>query len=75
MCLSFNPLIVFSLKIDVLAHFTIFNFQDIAELMAIVPDDSEEPGITGGAFVDVKDTISPFGFQRCEGVDLVTIFK
>ena len=43
--------------------------------MSIVPEDAEEPGITGGAFVDVKDTISPFGFQRCEGVDLVTIFE
>ena len=38
--------------------------------MSIVPSDSEEPSITGGAFDDVKDTISPFGFQRCEGVDL-----
>jgi EH domain-containing protein 1 len=38
--------------------------------MSIVPQDSEEPCITGGAFDDVKDTVSPFGYQRCEGVDL-----
>ena len=30
----------------------------------------EEPAITGGAFSDVKDQTSPFGFQKCEGVDL-----
>ena len=45
-------------------------FQDIADLMSIVPSDSEEPSITGGAFDDVKDTVSPFGYNRCEGVDL-----
>jgi len=45
-------------------------FQDIADLMSIVPQDSEEPSITGGAFDDVKDTVSPFGYNRCEGVDL-----
>jgi len=38
--------------------------------MSIVPQDSEEPSITGGAFDDVKDTVSPFGYNRCEGVDL-----
>ncbi len=38
--------------------------------MSIVPQDSEEPSITGGAYDDVKDTISPFGYNRCEGVDL-----
>ena len=30
----------------------------------------EEPAITGGAFSDVKDQTSPFGFQKCEGIDL-----
>ena len=30
----------------------------------------EEPAISGGAFSDVKDQTSPFGFQKCEGVDL-----
>ena len=45
--------------------------KDIAELMSLVPQDSEEaPAITGGAFDDVKDTVSPFGYQKCEGVDL-----
>ncbi len=45
--------------------------KDIASLVAIVPTgtDSEAP-ISGGAFDDVKDQVSPFGFQRCEGVDL-----
>merc|ERR1712223_1041792 len=33
-------------------------------------DMQEEPAITGGAFSDVKDQTSPFGFQKCEGVDL-----
>jgi len=60
-----------TIKIFNIIYF-LFYIQDIADLMAIVPEDAEEPGITGGAFVDVKDTISPFGFQRCEGVDLVT---
>jgi hypothetical protein len=41
--------------------------------MSIMPQDSEEPSISGGAFDDVKDTVSPFGFLRCEGVDLVPI--
>ena len=40
--------------------------QDIAELMSIVPQDAEEPAISGGAFSDVKDTISPFGYMKCE---------
>ena len=40
--------------------------QDIAELMSIVPQDADEPAITGGAFADVKDTLSPFGFMKCE---------
>ena len=40
--------------------------QDIAELMGIVPQDADEPAIQGGAFADVKDMLSPFGFQRCE---------
>ncbi|XP_059080975.1 EH domain-containing protein 3-like [Tigriopus californicus] len=43
---------------------------DIAELMSIVPQDSEETPISGGAFDDVKDTKSPFGYQKCEGIDL-----
>ena len=41
--------------------------RDIADLMAIVPTDFSEPLIRGGAFDDVKDTISPFGFKKCEG--------
>ena len=40
--------------------------QDIAELMSIVPQDADEPAISGGAFSDVKDTQSPFGFMKCE---------
>lgn len=44
--------------------------RDIADLMSIVPQDSTEPQIRGGAFDDVKDTISPFGYQKCEGMDL-----
>lgn len=44
--------------------------QDIAELLSIVPQDSEEPVITGGAFTDVKDLSSPFGYQKCEGIDM-----
>ena len=40
--------------------------QDIAELMSIVPQDADEPAISGGAFADVKDTMSPFGFMKCE---------
>jgi len=44
---------------------------DIADLVGIIPQDmQEEPAITGGAFSDVKDQTSPFGFQKCEGVDL-----
>jgi hypothetical protein len=41
--------------------------KDIAELMGIVPNDFNEPVIRGGAFDDVKDQTSPFGFQKCEG--------
>ncbi|QQP39651.1 Uncharacterized protein FKW44_020601 [Caligus rogercresseyi] len=44
--------------------------KDIADLMSFVPGDSKEPLITGGAFNDVKDLSSPFGFNKCEGVDL-----
>lgn len=40
--------------------------EDIAELMSIVPQDADEPVITGGAFDDVKNTNSPFGFNKCE---------
>ena len=40
--------------------------QDIADLMSIVPSDGDEPAISGGAFSDVKDTQSPFGFGKCE---------
>ena len=43
---------------------------DIADLLSIVPtENADEPTISGGAFNDVKDTTSPFGFQRCEGFD------
>lgn len=46
--------------------------KDIAELVSLVPQDSDaiEAPITGGAFDDVKDQISPFGYQKCEGIDL-----
>merc|ERR1712042_116655 len=44
--------------------------KDIADLMAIVPTDYSEPVIRGGAFDDVKDMTSPFGFEKCEGIDL-----
>ena len=40
---------------------------DIADLMGIVPNDFNEPVIRGGAFDDVKDVNSPFGYQKCEG--------
>jgi len=43
---------------------------DIAELMKIVPNDLCEPVIRGGAFDDVKDLNTPFGYKKCEGVDL-----
>ena len=42
--------------------------KDISELMGIVPNDFAEPVIRGGAFDDVKDVNSPFGFQKCEGM-------
>ncbi|CAB4067350.1 EHD1 [Lepeophtheirus salmonis] len=38
--------------------------KDIAELMTIVPADANEPLITGGAFNDVKDVNSPFGYKK-----------
>ncbi len=45
--------------------------RDIAALMSIVPaGEQEEAPITGGAFDDVKDQVSPFGYQKCEGIDL-----
>ena len=45
--------------------------KDIASLVALVPRGAEcDAPITGGAFNDVKDTVSPFGYQRCEGIDL-----
>ena len=40
---------------------------DISELMGIVPPSDTDPVIRGGAFDDVKDVISPFGFEKCEG--------
>ena len=40
---------------------------DIADLMQIIPNDFSEPVIRGGAFDDVKDINSPFGFNKCEG--------
>ena len=47
--------------------------RDIADLMSIVPTDYSEPLIRGGAFDDVKDTISPFGFKKCEGKSDLTL--
>ena len=43
---------------------------DIAELMSIVPKESDNAPISGGAFNDVNDQVSPFGYQKCEGIDL-----
>lgn len=43
---------------------------DISELMGIVPPSDTDPVIRGGAFDDVKDIVSPFGFEKCEGIDL-----
>ena len=40
---------------------------DIAELLKTVPNDFHEPVIRGGAFNDVKDVNTPFGFKKCEG--------
>ena len=40
---------------------------DISELMGIVPASDTDPVIRGGAFDDVKDQVSPFGFEKCEG--------
>ena len=38
--------------------------KDIASLVALVPRGAEcDAPITGGAFNDVKDTVSPFGYQ------------
>lgn len=45
--------------------------EDISSLIGRIRlDMQEEPAISGGAFSDVKDQTSPFGFQKCEGVDL-----
>lgn len=44
--------------------------KDIADLMSAIPQEAEEASISGGAFNDVKDQISPFGYQKCEGIDL-----
>ena len=54
-----------------MVHFNQVNHmldKDISELMGIVPNDFAEPVIRGGAFDDVKDVNSPFGFQKCEGM-------
>ena len=39
---------------------------EIDRYRSIVPQDADEPAISGGAFADVKDMMSPFGFMRCE---------
>uniref|UniRef100_A0A8D8YEL7 EH domain-containing protein 1 n=2 Tax=Cacopsylla melanoneura TaxID=428564 RepID=A0A8D8YEL7_9HEMI len=48
--------------------------EDIAHLMQQIPRDDEArvsgaPLLKGGAFDGVKDTISPFGYKRGEGID------
>lgn len=47
---------------------------DIARLMAQIPQEEEVTGtelgtVKGGAFKNIEDTISPFGYKRGEGVD------
>lgn len=47
---------------------------DISKLMANIPHEEEkftenETVIKGGAFQNISDTISPFGYKRGEGVD------
>lgn len=51
--------------------------EDIARLMAVIPQETviksaTEPNssvVKGGAFEGVKDTVSPFGYLKGEGID------
>lgn len=48
--------------------------EDIAVLMAKIPQEEvnnshDEGSVKGGAFVNVQDTVSPFGYKRGEGID------
>lgn len=48
--------------------------EDIATLMAKIPQEEvnnidHEGSIRGGAFVNIEDTVSPFGYKRGEGID------
>ncbi|XP_034252891.1 EH domain-containing protein 3 [Thrips palmi] len=49
--------------------------EDIARLMAQIPQEEEayrdvdQGNVKGGAFKNIEDTISPFGYKRGEGVD------
>ena len=47
--------------------------QDIAQLMAMIPHEElrweEEKVLTGGAFENVEDTVSPFGYKCGEGIN------
>lgn len=47
---------------------------DIARLMAQIPQEEEtytidQGNVKGGAFKNIEDTVSPFGYKRGEGVD------
>ncbi|GJQ68066.1 putative divalent cation transporter [Trypoxylus dichotomus] len=47
---------------------------DISKLMAMIPQEDiksteTESYVKGGAFVNVEDTISPFGYKRGEGIN------
>lgn len=60
-----------SLKDKLINNVDVMIEEDIGKLINwIWQDMQEEPAITGGAFSDVKDQTSPFGFQKCEGIDL-----
>ncbi|KAJ1531808.1 hypothetical protein ONE63_000462 [Megalurothrips usitatus] len=48
--------------------------EDIARLMAQIPQEEEVAStdlstVKGGAFKNIEDTVSPFGYKRGEGVD------
>lgn len=44
--------------------------KDIANLMAMIPQEQMDPIVKGGAFEDIEDnTNSPFGYHKREGID------
>ncbi|ENN74083.1 EH domain-containing protein 3 isoform X2 [Dendroctonus ponderosae] len=66
---KFNPL-----KVKLLEIVDRMLADDISKLMAIIPledtsTNSPNGNISGGAFNNVEDTASPFGYKRGEGID------